>query len=196
MTDLAHAARRKAQESSETISAFFEAEAERMARCSEALERAFAMGGRLWTFGNGGSACDAAHASVEFCHPIFEKRKPLPALALSSDFALSSAVANDQDYSLGFEHQVRLYVRRGDAALGITTSGKSSNVLRALAAARRAGALTIGLAGRDGGALEDLCDYAFTVPSFSIHRIQEAHATFVHVLWDLVHLARGEDDVL
>ncbi len=81
-------------------------------------------------------------------------------------------------------------------ALGISTSGKSANVNRALQAAREAGLLTIGFSGRDGGRMPEVCDYCFTVPSFSIHRIQETHETLLHVMWDVIHVIRGEDDVL
>jgi D-sedoheptulose 7-phosphate isomerase len=129
-------------------------------------------------------------------HPIVEKRPPLPAIALTTDTALLTATGNDQDFALAFAGQVRLLGRPGDIALGISTSGKSANVNRALGAARDVGMLTVGLTGRDGGRMPELCDHCFTVPSFAIHRIQETHATLIHVLWDLVHMIRGEQDVL
>ncbi len=192
----AEAARRKARESAGAIEAFFAAEAERIAACAEAMARAFDGGARLFTTGNGGSFCDAQHAAVEFLHPIHEKRKALPALALGGDPALMSAIANDQDFALAVTHQLRMLARPGDVVLAISTSGKSASVVRAVKAAREIGALTVGLAGGDGGKLAEHCDHAFVVPSFSIHRVQEVHAVLVHVLWDLVHLARGEEDVL
>ncbi len=86
--------------------------------------------------------------------------------------------------------------RPGDIALGISTSGKSANVNRALQAARETGLLTVGFSGRDGGRMPEICDYCFTVPSFSIHRIQETHETLLHILWDLIHVIRGEEDVI
>ena len=85
---------------------------------------------------------------------------------------------------------------RGDIALGISTSGKSANVNRALQAARGIGMLTVGFSGRDGGRMPEFCDWCFTVPSFSIHRIQESHETLLHILWDLIHVIRGQEDVI
>jgi D-sedoheptulose 7-phosphate isomerase len=134
--------------------------------------------------------------TVEFMHPIFEKRPALPAQTLAAETALLTAVANDEDFSLAFAKQLRLLARRGDIALGISTSGKSTGVARALKAARELGLLTVGFTGRDGGQLPGTCDHCFVVPSFSIHRIQEAHGTLLHILWDLVHVIRGEEDVL
>jgi D-sedoheptulose 7-phosphate isomerase len=92
--------------------------------------------------------------------------------------------------------QLELAARPGDVAIGVSTSGASANVNRALGRARALGLLTIGFGGRDGGALVDLCEYAFVVPSWSIHRIQETHTILLHVLWDQLHVALGEDDVL
>jgi D-sedoheptulose 7-phosphate isomerase len=146
--------------------------------------------------GNGGSACDAEHVSVEFMHPVIEKRPALPAFALPSDAAFLTAIGNDRDFTLGFATQLRLLARPTDIALGISTSGQSANVNRALQAAREIGMLTVGFAGRDGGRMKDLCEHCFVVPSFSIHRIQETHETLLHVLWDLIHVIRGEEDVI
>lgn len=196
MTDLAQAARRKARESAATIASFFEREAERIASCALAMQERFAVGGRLLSFGNGGSACDAEHVAVEFVHPVIDKRPALPALALGQSRAWLTAIGNDADLSMAYVRELELVARSTDVALGISTSGKSANVNRALRAARELGLLTIGLSGRDGGTMCDTCDHSFVVPSFSIHRIQEAHVTLLHVLWDLVHVARGEEDVL
>ena len=187
---------RKCEESVRVKARFFEESADAIVACAEAMARAFDEGGRLFTFGNGGSACDAAHVAVEFMHPVFERRPALPALALSSDVALLSAIGNDRDFSLAYADQIRVLGRPGDVALGLSTSGKSAGVLRALAAARESGMITVGLSGRDGGRMREACDHCFVVPSFSIHRIQETHETLFHVLWDLVHVIRGEEDVL
>jgi len=193
---LRDAALRKSEESVLTTRRFFVEHADRVAACAADVARAFDRGGRLFAFGNGGSACDAEHLAVEFSHPIVEKRRALPAVSLGADRAFSSAVGNDEDFSLGYAKELRLHARPGDVAVGMSTSGKSRNVLRALKAAREIGALTIGFAGRDGGAIREACDHAFVVPSFSIHRIQEVHVALLHVLWDLVHLELGEADVL
>ena len=187
---------RKAQESAALKVAFVEAQAARIAACVRALTERFDRGGRLLVMGNGGSACDAQHVAVEFQHPIVEKRRALPALALTADAALLTAVGNDADFSQVFVQQIDLLARAEDAVLGISTSGASANVNRGLRRARERGALTIGFTGRDGGAMVDLCQFCFVVPSWSIHRIQETHTLLLHLLWDQVHIALGEDDVL
>jgi D-sedoheptulose 7-phosphate isomerase len=187
---------RKAAESRATQEAFFAANADRIAACATAMAEAFARGAKLFAMGNGGSACDAQHLAVEFVHPVLGKRAPLPAIALSADAALLSAVGNDGDYALVFADQLRLLARPGDLAIAISTSGKSASIQRALQTARELGLVTIGFSGRDGGRMPELCEHCFTVPSFSIHRIQEAHGALLHVLWDLIHLSRGEEDLL
>jgi D-sedoheptulose 7-phosphate isomerase len=194
--DLARAALRKAAESAETKRLFFEANAARLGECAEHMARAFERGARLFTMGNGGSACDAEHFALEFSHPVIEKRRALPAFSLASSPALLSAVGNDRDFALVFAEQLRTLARPADIAVGISTSGKSANVLRGLNVARELGLLRVGLSGRDGGKMGELTDYCFTVESFSIHRIQETHETVIHVLWDLVHVALGAEDVV
>jgi D-sedoheptulose 7-phosphate isomerase len=146
--------------------------------------------------GNGGSSCDAIHLSVEFMHPIIEKRPPLPTISLTTDTAVITAIGNDQDFSMVYAQQLKMLGRRGDMALGVSTSGKSANVNRALQAAREMGMMTIGFAGRDGGRMPPVCDHCFVVPSFSIPRIQETHETLLHIIWDLIHVIRGEEDVI
>src|SRR5262249_6526490 len=149
---------------------FFDAHAETLERCVRAMADRFRAGGRLWVMGNGGSACDAQHVAVEFMHPIIEKRRPLPAAALTADSTLLSAIGNDPDFAHVFVEQIEVLARPGDIALGISTSGASVNVNRALQRAREMGLLTIGFAGRDGARIPDVCEYAFTVRSWSIHR--------------------------
>ena len=187
---------RKCRESMATKERFFTAEAERIAACCAAMARAFDSGARLFVMGNGGSSCDAAHIAVEFMHPIIEKRPALPAVSLNTDTALLTAVGNDRDFSIAFVEQLRMLGRAGDMALGISTSGKSANVNRALQTAREMNMLTVGFSGRDGGRMPEFCDWCFTVPSFSIHRIQESHETLLHIIWDLIHVVRGEEDVI
>jgi D-sedoheptulose 7-phosphate isomerase len=175
---------------------FFAAEAPRIAALVEAMAGAFRRGARLFVMGNGGGATDASHVAVEFFHPIVEKRRALPALALAADPALVTAIANDRDFATVFADQLAVLGRPGDLALVLSTSGKSPNLVRALEAARRLEMTTIAFTGRDGGRLVDLAEHCFVVPSFSIHRIQETHVALYHVVWDLVHVALGEDDVL
>jgi D-sedoheptulose 7-phosphate isomerase len=191
-----HAIVRKARESAELVTRYFEACAPELERAVAALAERFRNGGRLYVIGNGGSACDAQHVAVEFQHPIVEKRRPLPATALVTDIALLTAVGNDTDFARVFVAQLELVARAGDAALGISTSGSATNVLRAMRRARELGLCTIGFAGRDGGALADVCEHVFVVPSWSVHRIQEVHTVLLHLLWDQVHVALGEPDVL
>lgn len=187
---------RKVEESTTLARQFFEASAPQLERTILALADRFQRGGRLYVMGNGGSACDAQHVAVEFQHPIIEKRRALPAVSLATDTALLTAIGNDTDFSRVFVTQLELLARPDDVALGISTSGTATNVVRALRGARQRGLYTIGFAGRDGGQLADVCEAAFVVPSWSIHRIQEVHTMLLHLLWDQVHVAMGEPDVL
>jgi D-sedoheptulose 7-phosphate isomerase len=196
MIDLREAVLRKCRESVATQEKFFAENADRIGACAKAMADAFERGGKLFVLGNGGSLCDALHVTVEFMHPVIEKRRPLPAVTLGTEAPLLTAVSNDQDFSLAFAKQLKLLARKGDIALGISTSGKSAGVSRALKAAREMGLLTIGFTGRDGGGMPEVCDHCFVVPSFSIHRIQETHGALLHILWDLIHLHAGEEDVL
>jgi D-sedoheptulose 7-phosphate isomerase len=187
---------RKARESARTVESFVEAHADRLEACARAVAERLAQGGRLYTFGNGGSACDAANAAVEFLHPVVEKRRAFAAASLAADPILTTAIANDSDFARAFAEPLKLLARPGDIALALSTSGRSANVVRGLETARAAGLLTVAFAGRDGGRLSELADHCFVVPSWSIHRIQEVHVFLLHALWDAVHLALGEDDVL
>jgi D-sedoheptulose 7-phosphate isomerase len=187
---------RKVHQSAEVKLKFFEENAENIERCITEVAERFREGSHLWVMGNGGSACDAQHVAVEFMHPIIEKRKPLPATALTIDTATITAIGNDTDFSHVYVRQLELMARPGDIALGISTSGASANVNRALKRAREMRLLTIGFSGRDGGRMREVCDYCFIVKSWSIHRIQETHTVLLHLLWDLVHVASGEDDVI
>lgn len=187
---------RKARESADVKEQFFRAEADRIEALVRAMAARFSEGGRLYVMGNGGSATDAQHISLEFFHPIIEKRKALPAIALTADQALLTAISNDRDFAKVFADQLRVLARPGDMALAVSTSGKSPNLVQALETARELGLLTVAFTGKDGGRLPDLAEYCFVVPSFSIHRIQETHVTLYHIVWDLVHVALGEDDVI
>ena len=187
---------RKARESAEVKEQFFRAEADRIEALVRVMAERFTGGGRLYCMGNGGSATDAQHVAVEFFHPIIEKRRPLPALALASDQALLTAISNDRDFAKVFADQLRVLGKPGDMALAISTSGHSPNLVQAMEAARDLGLLTIAFAGKDGGRLVELADHCFVVPSFSIHRVQETHVALYHIVWDLVHVALGEDDVI
>lgn len=187
---------RKCRESAEMKEKFFEANAGVIEQVCARLAKALVEGHKLFVMGNGGSSCDAMHVAVEFVHPIIEKRKAFPAFALTNDTVLLTAISNDSDFSHTFSEQLRLFAAPGDVALGISTSGMSANVNYGLQVAREMGMLTIGFSGKDGGRTKDTAEYCLTVPSFSIHRIQEVHTTLLHILWDMVHVLLGEEDTI
>jgi D-sedoheptulose 7-phosphate isomerase len=187
---------RKCRESAEMKEKFFDANAAAIEQVCSRLAEALASGRQLFVMGNGGSSCDALHVAVEFVHPIIEKRRAFPARALTTDMALVTAIGNDSDFSQIFAEQLKLLGRPGDVVLGISTSGMSANVNYGLQAAREMGMLTIAFSGKDGGRSKDIAEFCLTVPSFSIHRIQEVHTTLLHVLWDMVHVLLGEEDII
>ena len=187
---------RKCCESVEVKEKFFRLYAEQIAELCEKMAGRFQAGHELWVMGNGGSACDAQHVAVEFIHPIIDKRRALPARDLVSQIPVLTAISNDKDYAKIFVDQLALWAKAGDMALAISTSGQSPNLIYALQAARKKELLTIAFSGKDGGRLREVAEYSFTVPSFSIHRIQECHVALLHILWDLIHVAMGEEDVI
>jgi D-sedoheptulose 7-phosphate isomerase len=180
----------KAAEAVALRQAVVERLADRLAACAEALARSFAAGGKLLAFGNGGSSTDAQDLAATFMHPG-GAATPLPAIALTSDVAVVTALSNDIGFEVVFARQVAAWGRPGDIAVGLSTSGGSANVLRAFEEASRRGLVTVGLAGYDGGRMAeaDTIDYLFVVPSASVHRIQEAQTTLYHVLWELTQQA-------
>jgi D-sedoheptulose 7-phosphate isomerase len=163
---------------------------ERLLACAEAMAAAFAAGRKLLAFGNGGSSTDAQDVATTFLHPA-TGRRPLPALALTSDVAVVTALANDVGFEVVFARQIAAFGRAGDVAVGLSTSGNSDNLVRAFEEASRRGLLTVGLAGYEGGKMAELdtIDHLFVVPSTSVHRIQEAQTTIYHVLWELTQAA-------
>lgn len=181
--------RQKSGESLDAKRAFFDAHAADVVRAARIVANAYRGGGRLFTLGNGGSSCDAAHIAVEFSHPVTAGRPALPAQNLAQDMAMITAVGNDVGIDHVYERQVIGLVREGDCVVGVSTSGNSRNVLRGLEAAKSLGASTLGLSGGDGGemARAECVDLCLCVGSDSIHRIQETHVAIYHILWDLVH---------
>jgi D-sedoheptulose 7-phosphate isomerase len=147
---------------------------------SEAIISCFGRGGKLLAFGNGGSATQASHLVEELIGRFKETRKPLPAISLVGDSGVVTCIANDFGYGALFERQVEALTTMGDAVVGITTSGRSENVLRGLKAAKDKGAVTIALCGKDG--LKDTeADYVVAVPSEEGAFIQEVHLMLIHV---------------
>lgn len=150
-------------------------------------------GGKLLVFGNGGSAAQAQHVAAEFVGRFEKDREPLPALALTTDTSALSAIGNDYGFEDVFARQVRAIAKPGDAALAISTSGNSANVLRAIDAAREMGLVTIGLTGCNGGKMRGRVDLCLCAPSDSTPRIQEAHLVMIHMICQMVEasLLRG-----
>jgi D-sedoheptulose 7-phosphate isomerase len=164
----------------------------RLEACAREMAARFAAGGRLFAFGNGGSATDAAQLATLFLAPVGggpagEDYPPLPAFGLANDTSVVTALCNDVGVDVVFARQLAAFGGRDDIAVGLSTSGNSDNLLRAFDEASRRGLLTIGLAGYDGGRMAELdsIDYLFVVPSSSVHRIQEAQTTIYQVLWEL-----------
>lgn len=168
----------------------FDLHAERLVACAEALAACFTAGGRLFAFGNGGSSTDAQDVVNTFLSPG-PGAQPLPALSLTADIAVLTALSNDVGFEVVYSRQLAAFGRAGDIALGLSTSGGSANVLRAFDEAARRGLVTVGFAGYDGGQMaeSDVIDHLFVVPSTSVHRIQEAQTTLYHVLWELTQTA-------
>jgi D-sedoheptulose 7-phosphate isomerase len=182
----------KARESAEIKTIFFAENQDRILEASLTLARAFHSGHKLMVCGNGGSATDAQHVAVEFMHPITVGRRALPSICLTNDMAMVTAVANDVGFDDVFVRQIIALGQEGDALLAISTSGNSENLLRAFDTARRLRIVTMAFSGNDGGEMarisrEGLVDFCFTVPTSSVHRIQETHVALYHILWDLVH---------
>lgn len=159
---------------------------ERLVECARGIARSLDAGGKLFAFGNGGSSTDAQEIVHLHLHPPAPAR-PLPAVCLTHDVAVLTALSNDIGFEAVFARQIDAFGRAGDVAFGLSTSGGSANVLRAFEAASRRGLLTVGLAGYDGGRMadSDSIDFLFVVPSTSVHRVQEAQTTLYHVLWEL-----------
>ena len=168
----------------------------RIEECAREAAARFAAGGRLFAFGNGGSATDAAQLATLFLAPAAGpggkgipggEAPPLPAFGLANDTSVVTALCNDVGVDVVFARQIAAFGGRDDIAVGLSTSGNSENLLRAFDEASRRGMLTIGLAGYDGGRMAELdsIDYLFVVPSSSVHRIQEAQTTIYQVLWEL-----------
>jgi D-sedoheptulose 7-phosphate isomerase len=146
------------------------------------LEQSVRQGGKLLFFGNGGSAADAQHIAAELVVRYKSDRKAIAAIALTTDTSTLTACGNDMGFDALFERQIEALGRPGDVAIGISTSGKSPNVLRGLRQARNAGLKTVGLAGGTGGDMAAICDSMITVPSAVTARIQEMHITIGHML--------------
>lgn len=149
----------------------------------EAVAVSIRAGGKILVFGNGGSAAEAQHFAAEMVNGFLERTRPaLPAIALTADTSALTAIGNDRGFDRVFSRQIEALGRPGDVAIGLTTSGRSPNIVRALKSARAGKLTTIGLTGAGGGDIPPLVDYLLDVPSCSTPRIQEAHLFLLHVL--------------
>lgn len=158
----------------------------RIAEMVTLLAETFTRGGKLLVMGNGGSAADAQHFVAEIVGRFKMERRGLPAIALSTDTSILTAIGNDYGFDRVFHRQVEALAVPGDLVVGISTSGNSPNVLMALGLAREKGCRTVGLLGKDGGTIKDVCDLALIVPAHDTPRVQEAHITIIHIACDLL----------
>lgn len=147
---------------------------------------AFKGGHSLFLIGNGGSAADAQHISGELVGRFKKDRRPLPALALTTDTSVLTAIANDYAYDLCFEKQVEAFVKSDDVVLGLSTSGNSGSIINAILLAGKKGAKTIAFTGKDGGRLKDIVHVCLRIPSSDTPRIQECHITVGHILCEII----------
>lgn len=174
------------EDSAEVKRRFVRAQADQIVAVARLIGEAFRGGKKVLLFGNGGSSTDASHIAAELVGRYQRERAPLPAIALATDMAALTCIANDFAYDQIFSRQVRAHGQKGDIAIAISTSGNSANVLRGIEAAKECGLVTIGWTGGTGGQLAPLVDYCFVVPSSVTARIQESHITLGHVLCELI----------
>ena len=158
----------------------------RVKGAAEACITALSNGGKILLAGNGGSAADAQHIAGEFVSRFAFDRPGLPAIALTTDTSIITAIGNDYGYDKLFARQVQAHAQKGDILIVYSTSGKSPNVIAALREARTRGVFCVGMTGNRGGPMEDLCDYYLNVPSADTPKIQEGHAVLGHILCGLV----------
>ncbi|NIS09501.1 MAG: D-sedoheptulose 7-phosphate isomerase [Candidatus Dadabacteria bacterium] len=159
---------------------------------SEVITRALKAGKKILIFGNGGSAADSQHIAAEFVNRFMTERKALAALALTTDSSIITSIANDASFNDIFSRQIEAVGNKGDIALGITTSGKSANVLKALEIAKQKELKTLAFSGNSTTKLKKHTDLIITVPSTSTQRIQEAHITVAHIICELIENALTE----
>jgi len=174
------------KESSQLKEVFVNENLSRIVRVVEAVTGALKAGNKILLFGNGGSAADAQHIAGEFVNRFIIERPPLPAISLSTDTSIITSIGNDYDFSEIFSKQIRAIGQTGDVAWGISTSGKSPNIIKALETAKKMGLVTIAFTGRDGGDIARMVDYSLNVSSNSTPRVQEVHITVAHVICEMV----------
>jgi D-sedoheptulose 7-phosphate isomerase len=188
MTDQARAARVEAifARAAAVHEAVGRAGADVLVQVVDALAGSFAAGGKALIFGNGGSAADAGHFAAELVCRFQRERRGLPAIALTTDSAVVTAIGNDYGFDRVFARQVEALGAPGDVAIGISTSGRSANVIAALEAAAAKGVTTVAMTGRDGGPLGRMADIHVNVPDEVTARVQEVQRTQIHVICELI----------
>jgi len=175
-------------EESIALERYLQRETKTLMLIADEMTQAFRRGNKALLFGNGGSAADAQHIAAELTGKLYLNRKPLPAIALTSNTSALTAIANDYGYEQVFVRQLQSLVTTGDVVIGISTSGNSPNVILAMEEAKRRGAMTIALTS-SGGTLKQIVDYALCIPSDDVARTQEAHITAGHIICYLVEQA-------
>ena len=183
MIDAVH---KTVEESLELKRSFFATNAERVTAVAREICAALENGCKVLLFGNGGSAADAQHIAAEFVGRFQKERRPLRAIALTTDTSILTSIGNDYGYDRTFVRQIQALGTRGDVAVAISTSGNSPNVLQAVQAANEMGLVTVGLTGRDGGKLGRIVGHHLHVPHQSTARVQEVHIMIGHILCQLV----------
>jgi D-sedoheptulose 7-phosphate isomerase len=184
--DFRELAARELKESAELKLRCAEILAPDVAKAAEMLVACFRAGGKVMLCGNGGSASDSQHIAAEFVNRYVGERPALASIALTTDTSNLTSIANDRSFDEVFSRQVAALGKKGDVLIGITTSGKSPNVIKAFEEAKRLGVKTIAFSGRDGGPAAKAADHAITVPDKVTSRIQEVHITVGHILCGLV----------
>lgn len=150
------------------------------------IEKSLKSSGKILIFGNGGSAADAQHIAAEFVNRYLKERNALPAIALTTDTSVLTSIGNDSSFENIFSRQIEALGKKGDVAWGLSTSGRSKNIVKALSIAKSIGLKTIGFTGSDGGEIKKLVDCNINVPSMSTPRIQELHITIGHIICELI----------
>lgn len=173
--------------------AFWQTQKNTLLEVAKVIAAALTKGAKILLCGNGGSAADAQHLAAEFVNRYKLERPPLPALALTTDTSILTAIGNDYCFTDIFVKQIKALAMPGDILMAFSTSGKSANILTALAVAKEKNLTTIGFSGNSGGLMADHCDYLFLVPSEITPLIQEVHITIGHVLCELIDYYLFED---
>ncbi len=171
---------------SELISKTLDENLEKLKLASEKIAQCIQEGGKIFFFGNGGSASQAQHFSAEFVNRMILERRPLPAIALTTDTSILTSISNDRSFEQVFVLQLKALAKPGDIAVGLSTSGSSKNVILALQEAKKLGLWRLGFAGKPGAPIGEVADLCLWVNSDSVPRIQEVHLLFGHILCEMV----------